>query len=67
MNPHYSSYMATIHQPAIAPRMGDLCFPAGHIMINVEPDLAAKADTDYLALAEQYGRGIMFIGLLKKK
>lgn len=41
-------------EPATKPRIGDLCFPAGHIMINVKPTLAIKAETDYLLLAEKY-------------
>jgi hypothetical protein len=67
MNKHYDSYMATIHQPAIPPRMGDLTVFFGNTHVSVQPTLSAMIYPDYVALAKEFGRGIMFRGLIKKK
>ena len=66
-NPNYDSYMATIHQPAIEGIAGDMHIFMDNIALNVQPDLIAKSEPDYVALAKQYKRGVAFKQLFKKK
>ena len=60
-------YAKEIHKPAIPASMGDLCVFIGHIVVSVKPTLAIRAEPDYVALAETFGRGVRFKRLFGNK
>ena len=68
MNKYNSEpYGKQAHKPAVPPHYGDLTIFFVNTHVSVQPTLAAMCYPDYVALAKEFGRGIMFPTLFKKK